>query len=523
LTPAQLAAFVARPTTAVEIARQYTLDARDLARLRRRRGAHNRLGFAVQRCYLRYPGQAMAPETVPPAAVLAFVAQQVGVPSASWGEYARRDETRREHARELQAAFGYRPFTVTEYRRCRSVLMALALQTNKAVVLAQALLEALRADRIIVPAARVIDRCCAEARARGTRLLYRRLTAGLAADQCRQLDRLLQPRAETRMLLLTGLRQPPGAAKSDGQHYKVGGRGEHTGQVNLRYGTEPGVTFYTHISDQYAPFHTTVIAATVRDATHVLDGLLYHESDLRIAEHYTDTNGFTDHVFALCHLLGFRFAPRLRDLKDKNLYVPEHPKAYPALTSFIGERLNTKLVLAQWPEILRLAASIKQGTVTASLMLRKLACYPRQNGLALALRELGRIERTLFTLDWLLDPALRQQVTAGLNKGEAKNTLARAVCFNRLGEIRDHTYDQQRHRASGLNLVVAAIILWNTVYLARAVGALREQGQDIDHALLKHIAPVHWGHINLTGDYSWRQNKRVEKGGFRPLRPTSRA
>ena len=119
----------------------------------------------------------------------------------------------------------------------------------------------------------------------------------------------------------------------------------------------------------------------------------------------------------------------------------------------IGGTINTKLILAQWPEIQRLVASIAQGTVTASLMLRKLASYPRQNSLALALRELGRIERTLFTLDWVRDPALRQQVTAGLNKGEAKNTLARAVCFNRLGEIRDRTYDQQRYRASGLNLV----------------------------------------------------------------------
>ncbi|MDD8102345.1 Tn3 family transposase, partial [Escherichia coli] len=40
----------------------------------------------------------------------------------------------------------------------------------------------------------------------------------------------------------------------------------------------------------------------VRDSTYVLDGLLYHESDLRIEEHYTDTAGFTDHVFALMHL-----------------------------------------------------------------------------------------------------------------------------------------------------------------------------------------------------------------------------
>jgi hypothetical protein len=87
-------------------------------------------------------------------------------------------------------------------------------------------------------------------------------------------------------------------SSSDGQQFRAGGRGEQAGQVNLRYGTEPGVLFYTHVSDQYAPFHTKVINATVRDATHVLDGLLYHESDLKIEEHYTDTAGFTDHVFA---------------------------------------------------------------------------------------------------------------------------------------------------------------------------------------------------------------------------------
>ena len=76
-------------------------------------------------------------------------------------------------------------------------------------------------------------------------------------------------------------------------------------------------------------------------------------------------------------------------------------------------------------------------------MLRKLANYPRQNRLALALRELGRIERTLFTLEWLHSPELRRRVTAGLNKGEAKHTLKRAVFFNRLGEVRDRFYEDQ--------------------------------------------------------------------------------
>ncbi|MDR2014828.1 MAG: Tn3 family transposase, partial [Azoarcus sp.] len=307
-------------------------------------------------------------------------------------------------------------------------------------------------------------------------------------------------------------------SSSDGQNFKAGGHGLSASQVNLRYGQEPGVKFYTHISDQYAPFHTKVINATVRDATHVLDGLLCHESDLRIEEHYTDTAGFTDHVFALMHLLGFRFAPRIRDLADKRLYINGDAKQFPTLTGMIGGSINAKYICAHWDEILRFAASIKQGTVTASLMLRKLASYPRRNGLAVALRELGRIERTLFMLDWMQNVELRRRVQAGLNKGEAKNALARAVFLNRLGEIRDRSFENQRYRASGLNLVVAAIILWNTVYLERAIQALRNAGQPIDEKLLSNFSPLGWEHINLTGDYIWRQHKMVSQGKLRPLR-----
>lgn len=94
-----------------------------------------------------------------------------------------------------------------------------------------------------------------------------------------------------------------------------------TSQINARYGREPGVMFYTHVSDQYAPFYSRVINTSVRDATHVLDGLLYHETDLDIEEHYVDTEGYTDQVFAMCHLLGFRFAPRIRDLKDRRIFT----------------------------------------------------------------------------------------------------------------------------------------------------------------------------------------------------------
>jgi TnpA family transposase len=183
----------------------------------------------------------------------------------------------------------------------------------------------------------------------------------------------------------------------------------------------------------------------------------------------------------------------------------------------IGGTLNIRLVRQQYSEVLRLAESIREGTATASLLLRKLGAYPRQNHLALALREIGRIERTLFMLDWIRNPSLRQRVHQGLTKGEARNSLARAIFFHRLGEIRDRSFENQSHRASGLNLVVAAIIVWNTVYLARVVDGLRRR-RPIDDSLLRHLSPLGWEHISLTGDYLWHTNRRVARGGFRPLR-----
>lgn len=310
-------------------------------------------------------------------------------------------------------------------------------------------------------------------------------------------------------------------SSSDGQRFRVGGKAESSGHINPKYGSEPGKLFYTHISDQYTPFSSKVINVGVRDSTYVLDGLLYHESDLKIEEHYTDTAGFTDHVFALMYLLGFRFAPRIRDLKDTRLYIPKNGKSYSILRSMIGGTINLKIIREHWDEILRLASSIKQGTVTASLMLRKLGSYPRQNGLAVALRELGKIERTLFILEWLQSTDLRRRVHVGLNKGESKNALARAVYFNRLGEIRDRSFEHQRYRASGLNLVTAAIVLWNTVYLEKTVEQLRKSGQIVDESLLQYLSPLGWEHINLTGDYVWRPNKQLQNGEFRSLRAPS--
>jgi TnpA family transposase len=178
------------------------------------------------------------------------------------------------------------------------------------------------------------------------------------------------------------------------------------------------------------------------------------------------------------------------------------------------------LIMEHWDELLRLAVSITSRTVAPSVILKRLSASSKSE-LVKALRELGRIERTLFMIEWYSSPALRRRCQAGLNKGEAAHKLKRAVFFHERGEIRDRSFDSQAFRASGLNLVVSAIVHWNTVYLGRATAHLRQQGRDIPDEVLKHVSPLSWEHINLTGIYSWDTEQQMLEG-FRPLRGPGR-
>ena len=149
-------------------------------------------------------------------------------------------------------------------------------------------------------------------------------------------------------------------------------------------------------------------------------------------------------------------------------------------------------------------------------MLRKLGSYPRQNGLAVALPRAGPDRSTPFILDWLQSVELRRRVHAGLNKGEARNSLARAVFFNRLwgnqgSELRAAALPDRPQPGDGGYRAVE-----HGVPGTRHPG-LVEAGKPVDGELLQFCR--RWlEHINLTGDYVWRQSRRLEDGKFRPLR-----
>jgi TnpA family transposase len=307
------------------------------------------------------------------------------------------------------------------------------------------------------------------------------------------------------------------ASSSDGQFFRAARVRGGASEVNAKYGAEPGVKIYTHLSDHFASFHSRIVSATASEAPYVLDGLLLHGSGLLPREHYTDTGGATDHVFALFHLLGYRFVPRLRDLADKRLCTIKPSAAYKGIEPILGRPIRTDVIAESWDGILQLAASIRSGVVAPSTMLQKLSAYKRQNRFDLALAEVGRIERTLFSIDWLESRTLRRRCQTGLNKGEARHALAQAVYAHRQGRFADRTLENQEHRASGLNLVIAAIAYWNTMYLERAVDHLGARGDAINETLLAHISPMGWSHIGLTGDYLWEQSDLLAPGSYRAL------
>ena len=292
-------------------------------------------------------------------------------------------------------------------------------------------------------------------------------------------------------------------ASSDGQFFPTTRQGEAMNLINAKYGNEPGLKAYTHVSDQFGPFATQTIPATVSEAPYILDGLLMNEAGKNIREQYADTGGFTDHVFAVTALLGFQFIPRIRDLPSKRLYVFD-PAAVPKeLRGLIGGKVRQNIISTNWPDILRSAATMVAGVMPPSQLLRKFAAYPRQHELAEALKEIGRVERTLFIINWLLDAGMQRRAQIGLNKGEAHHALKNALRIGRQGEIRDRTTEGQHFRMAGLNLLAAIVIYWNTKHLGQAATARKRDRLDCSPDLLAHTSPLGWAHILLTGEYRW--------------------
>lgn len=211
LSAEQRARLFAIPTTPAEMARHYVLSPEDHRLVRAKRRGMNRLGFAVQLCLLRHPGRGLGPGEPPPAALLDFLAGQLGVPSAVFAGYARRDQTRREHASELQAALGLRSFRLGDWRDCLRVGADAAWATDRGEPIVHTMLTHLRAQGVLVPAAAMLERIGLAARARARQRAFQALADGVTEAEQSALAALLATDPAVRRSRFAWLRDAPEA------------------------------------------------------------------------------------------------------------------------------------------------------------------------------------------------------------------------------------------------------------------------------------------------------------------------
>jgi len=291
-------------------------------------------------------------------------------------------------------------------------------------------------------------------------------------------------------------------SSSDAQRFKIRADSLLASYYPRYYGYyEKAIGIYTHVSDQYAVFSTRIISCSPREALYVLDGLLENNTILKIRGHTTDTLGYTEIVFALCYLLGYSFMPRIRDLKDQQLYRTEKNANPGAFAPLLNKGADLNIIEEQWESMMRVALSLKQRTAPADVIVQRLTSSSPSDRLTKAFTSLGRIIKTEYILRYLTDPALRRTVQIQLNKGEYRHKLPRWIFFADQGEFTTGDYEEIMNKASCLSLVSNAILYWNTIKISGIVDSFRGQGETIENETLSHISLLPYKHVFPHGTY----------------------
>lgn len=306
-------------------------------------------------------------------------------------------------------------------------------------------------------------------------------------------------------------------ASADGMRFVTPIRTINAGSNQKYFGSSRGITWYNFISDQFSGFHGIVIPGTLRDSIFVLEGLLEQQTGLNPTEIMTDTTGTSDMVFGLFWLLGYQFSPRLADAGESVFWRVDKSADYGVLNDLARGRVNTHRIEQHWDDMLRIAGSLKLGTIQASELIRSLLKSERPSSLAQAIIEAGRINKTLYLLNYINDKEYRRRILTQLNRGEGRHSVARAICHGQRGEIRKRYREGQEDQLGALGLVTNALVLWNTIYMQASLDHLRHQSVVINVEDEGRLSPLVYGHVNMLGHYSFTLAENVMKGELRPL------
>ena len=307
-------------------------------------------------------------------------------------------------------------------------------------------------------------------------------------------------------------------ASADGLRFVVPVRTVHAGPNPKYFGIGRGVTYYNLVSDQFTGLHGITVPGTLRDSLVLLAVALEQQTELQPTQIMTDTGAYSDVVFGLFRLLGYRFSPRLADIGGTRFWRIDSRADYGPLNRVARQSVNLDRITPQWDDMLRTVGSLKLGRVPATGIMRTLQVGDRPTRLAQAFAEFGRIDKTIHTLTYLDDEAKRRATLIQLNRGEGRHALARAVFHGKRGELRQRYREGQENQLDALGGVVNMIVLWNTIYMQAALDQHRADGHSVRPEDEARLSPLGHEHINLLGRYSFAVPESVARGELRPLR-----
>lgn len=311
-------------------------------------------------------------------------------------------------------------------------------------------------------------------------------------------------------------------ASADGMRFLAPKSAIHAGPNPKYFGRGRGVTWYNMISDQYSGLGASVVPGTLRDSLAVLALLLDQETELEPNQIMTDSAAYSDAIFGLFWLLGYKFCPRLADIGGARLWRVDKTANYGTLGAVAEGRVNIKLIIENWEDLIRLAGSLKLGHLKAAGVMRILQVRDKPTTLAKALVQLGRLIKTMHILNYIDDADFRRKILIQLNRQEFRHKLARKIYHGERGEVRNALKYGQEEQLGALGLALNAVVHWNAIYMQEALNNLEAKGVIIDPADIARLSPILWRHINFLGRYEIALPESVERGELRPLRnPTS--
>lgn len=277
-------------------------------------------------------------------------------------------------------------------------------------------------------------------------------------------------------------------------------------EYHIRYGGYGGIAYY-HVSDTYIALFSHFIPCGVWEAVYILDGLTRNQSDMQPDILHGDTQAQSEPVYGLAFMLGIKLLPRIRNWKKLKYYKPDPELTYQYIEDlFTNDRINWDLIFRHLPDMFQVAQSIKAGRINPSTILRKLGTASRKNKLYYAFRELGRVVRTAFLLEYITDEQLRKVIHEATNKCEEFNKFAAWAYFG-AEEIRENVRDEQVKIVKYNHLMANLLIFHNVYSMTRTLKEMEQEGIPLTPEELRRLSPYRTGHINRFGAYELRDRE----------------